>query len=131
MINIEHKQSPIGDILRDLPGRLDLGKVTHPAQQPVGDTRRTTRTFGDFQRATGLISKGSIDWRSRSPAVVSIASGMPPMKAPRMKKYGSTPNMFPLRLCGVDWSRLATTMGRATVGEIPRTTRRCAPTVPE
>ena len=31
-------------------------------------------------RGTGLISSGSSEWRSRSPAVESMASHMPPMK---------------------------------------------------
>ena len=54
------------------------------------------------QRGTGLTNSGSSDWRSRSPAVVSIASDMPPMNAPRMKKYGSIANTGPLRVCAVD-----------------------------
>ena len=77
-----------------------------------------------FERATGLANSGSSDCRSRSPAVVSMARAMPPMKAPRMKKYGSIENIMPPRACAVDWSRSAISSGRVIVGEMPRATRR-------
>ena len=43
-----------------------------------------------------------------------MARAMPLMNTPRMKKYGSMPNIMPPRAWAVDWSRLATTSGRSS-----------------
>ena len=41
-----------------------------------------------ISRDTGVASSGSSDWRSRSPAVASIASCMPPMNAKQQQQVG-------------------------------------------
>ena len=51
MVDVEHQQRLIGDVLGDAAAGLDLGKIAYTAQQAVGDTRRAARTAGDFQRA--------------------------------------------------------------------------------
>ncbi len=54
-----------------------------------------------FQRDTGLANSGSSDWRSRSPAVRSIARYMPPMNTVSTKKYGRIENINAARACAV------------------------------
>ena len=53
-IDVEHFQRRIGDFLRDLALRLDLGVIAHAPQEPVRDTRGRARTARDFARAVGV-----------------------------------------------------------------------------
>src|ERR1700682_1286846 len=53
-VDIEHLQGGIGDRPRDMSGGANLGKIAHPAQKPVGDTRRAARAARDLDRALGL-----------------------------------------------------------------------------
>lgn len=55
-IHVEHIQRLSGNLLRDTPVVANLGKVTHPAQQTVGDSRRTARAARDLQSPSSLIS---------------------------------------------------------------------------
>ena len=50
IINIEHTQCGIGDILMDHTIGFNLGIITHPPQQAVGDPWRATRTACNFSR---------------------------------------------------------------------------------
>ncbi len=67
-------------------------------------------------RATGVASSGSSDCRSRSPAVASIASCMPPMNASSSSRYGSICCDRSKRASGVATSRVPTCSGLATAG---------------
>src|SRR5688572_30401018 len=49
--------------------------------------------MSNSDRATGSVSSGSSDLRSRSPAVVSIARCSPPVSVANSKKYVSTPSI--------------------------------------
>src|SRR6187455_1385082 len=51
-----------------------------------------------LERATGSVSSGSSDLRSRSPAVVSIARCNPPVNVANSRKYVSTPSISAERL---------------------------------
>jgi hypothetical protein len=82
-------------------------------------------------RDAGVASSGSSDWRSRSPAVASIASCMPPMKASSSNRYGSSCCVRSKRASGVATSRVPTSNGRATAGWMPRAISLKVPTVSE
>ena len=81
-------------------------------------------------REAGVASSGSSDCRSRSPAVVSMARCEPPMKAKMVRIIGSRMVMnMPLLASGVARSRVPVFNGAATIGLIPRASRRSEPTV--
>ena len=48
-IHLEHVQGVAGDRLGDATIGTYLGKVPHPAQQPVGDSWRAARTLGNLR----------------------------------------------------------------------------------
>ena len=54
LINTQHIQRPVGDVCTDMPVALDLGEVPYPAQQPVGNARRSPGPAGDFLGAARI-----------------------------------------------------------------------------
>ena len=54
IVDAEQRQPVAGDVGVDRPVGADLGEVAHPAQQPVGDTRRAARPAGDLPRAVTI-----------------------------------------------------------------------------
>ena len=79
-------------------------------------------------RDTGLTSRGSSDWRSRSPAVVSMATLSPPMKAAMIRNIGSMTKSRAADCAGVARSRSSTRTAWMTLGLTPRATRRSTAT---
>src|SRR3569623_8615 len=53
-INVEHVQRLLRHSAADAAVGLDLGVITHTAQQAVGDARRAARAAGDFSGALTL-----------------------------------------------------------------------------
>jgi len=66
-VDIEHLQGGIGDGARDMSRGANLGKIAHPTQKPVGDTRRAARAAGNLMRA------GVVCERSNDPLGVELA----------------------------------------------------------
>jgi hypothetical protein len=69
-----------------------------------------------WQRGTGLISRGSREKRSRSPAVASVAICMPAVKPAAIRKMGITFRMVAARCWALEISTSSTFRTLATVG---------------
>ena len=79
-------------------------------------------------RGAGVASSGSRDWRSRSPAVASRITAMPPRNADRISRYGNNIAASCPRLASADaMSRTPTLNGRTTPGSMPRASSRSVP----
>ncbi len=68
------------------------------------------------QRGTGVISSGSSDLRSRSPAVVSMAMCIEPTNTAIRMKYGRNASTWPPLDVGVDRSSIWLSIGRVRSG---------------
>ena len=54
LVDIEQVQCLVGDHPGNVALPPDLGEVAYPAQQAIGDSRRTAGALGDFRRALRL-----------------------------------------------------------------------------
>lgn len=80
-------------------------------------------------RGAGVASKGSSDWRSRSPAVASRISEAPPRNDVITSSTGSSIAIICPRLASaVARSCAAISSGLPTCASMPRASRRSAPT---
>ena len=68
------------------------------------------------ERGTGAAKSGSSDWRSRSPAVTSMAMGIPPVNMAMTRKKGMVARSMAARLAGVETSSRSTASGSITAG---------------
>ncbi len=75
-----------------------------------------------------MAKSGSSDCLSRSPAVTSMAMGIPPVNMAITRKNGMVASSMAARLAGVDTSSRSTASGSTTEGWMPRTTSRWATT---
>ena len=54
LVDLEHAQGLVGDLIRDGAGALDLGDIAHALQEPVGDARCAAAAARDLERALVL-----------------------------------------------------------------------------
>ena len=112
------------DTRRMAKTRLAMVRTT-PAQEKT--TALSHLPSSSDIRETGLISRGSSDWRSRSPAVVSTARFMPVIKAAKIRYIGIKIIKWAARWRSLAMSTVSTDMGCPSCGLMPRAMSRSRP----